>query len=144
MEETVNTEVVTQTDRQLSENRPLILVAEDEEVNYQYIEILLRKFPIPIDIHHVMNGQEAVTYCQNGHKVDMILMDIKMPEMNGIEATKLIREKHPLLPIVAQTAYARVEDKEAALAAGCNEYLSKPFRKDHFYEMMAHYLAQYL
>ncbi|MBN2638567.1 MAG: PAS domain S-box protein [Bacteroidales bacterium] len=136
-----NTEEMKQNKKEITEQTATILVAKDEEVNYQYIEILLRKFPTPVKIFHVVNGQEAVSFCQKGNKVDLILMDIKMPLMNGIEATRLIRKTHPDLPIIAQTAYARVEDKEEALAAGCNEYLSKPFRKDHFYKTIFNYLS---
>ena len=124
-----------------AKDKPVVLVAEDEEVNYQYIEILLRKYAVPLEIHHVFNGKEAVEFCKNQNNISLVIMDIKMPLMNGIEATKLIKEIRPELPVIAQTAYTRNEDRELALAAGCEEYISKPFQRKHFYEVLSRYIS---
>jgi len=108
-----------------------ILIAEDEEVNYLFLEILLiDKLKIPCRILHAKNGQEAVDLCKNNPAIDFVLMDVKMPKMNGHEATKLIREFCPDIPIIAQTAYSTSEDKKEALSVGCNDFISKPINKE--------------
>ena len=101
-----------------------ILVAEDEIFNFYYIEELLK--PLNVKTLHAKNGLEAVEMTKNNPDVSLILMDIRMPEMDGLEATKLIKEIRPKLPIIAQTAYASREDKENAKASGFDYYLSKP------------------
>lgn len=73
--------------------------------------------------------------CQNA-EIDIVLMDIKMPEMNGIEATKRIKQNRPNLPIIAQTAYAFSDDRAKALKAGCDDYIAKPIQGDKLLEMV--------
>jgi len=109
-----------------------ILIVEDEESNFLYIKELFEGTGVVI--LHAKNGKEAVDICLNHNNINLILMDLKMPVMNGFEATKLIRELYPGLPIVAQSAFALGEEREKALKAGCNEYISKPFKKE---ELMA-------
>ncbi len=109
-----------------------ILIVEDEESNFLYIKELFEGTGVVI--LHAKNGKEAVDMCLNHNNINLILMDLKMPVMNGFEATKLIRELYPGLPIVAQSAFALGEEREKALKAGCNEYISKPFKKE---ELMA-------
>jgi len=82
------------------------------------------------EILRVKTGGEAVKACRNNPDIDLILMDIKMPDMDGHEATMQIRQFNTDVVIIAQTAYAQSGDRERALAAGCNEYISKPFNKD--------------
>ena len=108
-----------------------ILIAEDEEVNYLVIEILL-KDKLKLDCHliHAKNGQEAVDICKNNKEIDFVLMDIKMPVMNGYEATKQIKKIRPDLAVIAQTAFSTIEDKEKAFSSGCNDFISKPINKD--------------
>ena len=104
-----------------------VLIAEDEEVNYMYLETILNdKFQLNCDIFHAKNGDEAVQLCRNHSEIDFILMDLKMPLLNGFKATSEIREFRPNVPIIAQTAYSTTEDKEKALLAGCNDFISKP------------------
>jgi len=103
-----------------------LLVVEDDLNNYLFLEQLLKK--TKANLHHVVNGEEAVDYVKN-HSVDLILMDIMMPIMNGYEATKQIRKFNKDIPILAQTANAMVEDKQKSLNAGCNDYVSKPVNK---------------
>jgi len=101
-----------------------ILIVEDEEVNYLYIETLLEdEIEINCEILHAKHGQEAVEICKENSEIAFILMDLKMPIMNGFEATKLIKEFKPDLPIVAQTAYTTKEDKEKAFTAGCDDFI---------------------
>jgi CheY-like chemotaxis protein len=72
---------------------------------------------------------EAVEICRNQPDIQMVFMDIKMPFMNGLDATKKIKEINPDLPVIAQTAYAMNEDKSKAFEAGCDGYISKPIKK---------------
>lgn len=99
-----------------------ILVAEDNDSNFILMTYILRKY---YSYERAKNGQEAVDMVENG-AYDMVLMDIKMPVMDGLEATKAIKEKHPDLPIVALTANAFDSDRQLAVQAGCNDFLSKP------------------
>jgi PAS domain S-box-containing protein len=118
-------------------DEPLILIAEDDELNYKYLETLLtiNKFKFI----HAINGAEAVDYCRNNSRISLVLMDIKMPIINGIEATQLIREFRPHLPIVATTAYAQTGDEHKFITVGCNDYLVKPIKKDQLIKMIEKY-----
>lgn len=106
----------------------VILVAEDIELNFMYINELLE--PTGAIIVRVDNGKKAVDYCLNNSRVDMVLMDILMPVMNGYEATRQIKANRSDLPIIAQTAYALTEDRGKALAAGCNDFIAKPIGRE--------------
>lgn len=101
-----------------------ILIAEDNEANYALLKAVLRKS----DLTWVTNGQDAVNLARE-NKFDIILMDLKMPVVNGIEATKMIREFDKETVIVAITANAFEQDKTAFFNAGCSVYLPKPVRK---------------
>ena len=114
-----------------------ILIAEDQDSNYQLLEELLSE--LNINIIRAFNGIEAVEICKN-QLVDLILMDIKMPKMDGYKATKLIKEFLPKIPIIAQTAYAMNEEKEKALKAGCDSYLTKPFKKGDLIAVINKYI----
>ena len=103
-----------------------ILVAEDNDSNFILMTYILRKY---YSYDRAKNGQEAVDLVANGG-YDMVLMDIKMPVMDGLEATKVIKEKHPDLPIIALTANAFDSDRQLAVQAGCNDFLSKPVSSD--------------
>lgn len=106
----------------------VIVVAEDIELNFMYINELLE--PTGAIIVRAENGKKAVDYCLNNSKVDMVLMDILMPVMNGYEATRQIKAARKDLPIIAQTAYALTEDRGKALAAGCNDFIAKPIGRE--------------
>ncbi len=114
-----------------------ILVAEDEESNYMYLEEILDAYQI--DIYRAKNGQEALTILKKHPDVAFVLMDIKMPVMNGLEATKEIKKQYPGIPVIAQTAYATPEDIKKAKMAGCDDYLVKPIEKHKLLEIMRHY-----
>ena len=118
-----------------------ILVAEDEEVNFIFLEILLEdKLKFPCTIIHAKNGLEAVELCRNNPEIELVLMDIKMPKMDGHEATRKIKEFRPNLPIIAQTAYSSAEEKEKAFLAGCDDFLSKPINKEDLGSKLKNYL----
>lgn len=108
-----------------------ILVAEDEEFNYLYLYELLTKQNM--NIIHALNGKEALELCINNEDIDMVLMDINMPILNGLEATKQIKEIKPQLPIIAQTAYTLSEDIIKTEKAGCDGHISKPINKDELF-----------
>jgi PAS domain S-box-containing protein len=101
-----------------------ILIAEDDEISEVLINIMVQRFGN--EIISVRTGTDAVAACQNYPDIDLVLMDIRMPEMDGYEATRQIRKFNKDVVILAQTAYALEGDKEKALSAGCNDYLSKP------------------
>ena len=91
------------------------------------------------DILHAETGVEAVEVMKNNPDIDIILMDIKMPGMNGFEATEKIREFNKDVVIIAQTAFALEGDKQKALAAGCNDYISKPILKGKLISLIEKY-----
>ncbi len=105
-----------------------ILIAEDEEFSRNYLKITLKN--TTDRILYAKTGREAIEVCKNHSDLDLILMDIKMPIMGGITATKEIRKFNKKIVIIAQTAYALPGDKEIATEAGCNDYISKPIDKD--------------
>jgi CheY-like chemotaxis protein len=108
-----------------------ILIAEDEAINFLFVKILLKKqIDLGCAIIHAKNGAEAVEICKKNDDINLVLMDLKMPVMDGFEAVKLIKEIRPKLPIVAQTAFSSIEDKEKVFAAGFNDFLSKPINKE--------------
>lgn len=102
--------------------KPLILIAEDVESNYKLLEIILKK---EYELLWAKNGREAVDYALEHHP-DAVLMDIKMPVMDGIEALKEIRRHTTQLPVIMQTAYAFDTDRRIAEEAGCNGFITKP------------------
>lgn len=112
-----------------------ILIVEDEEVNAFYLKELLKKYNI--DCIHIWNGEDAVNLCAENNEIDLVLMDIKLPKMNGFEATMKIKEKKPNLPIIAQTAYAMKSDELEALNAGCDAYISKPIVEEKLMELIS-------
>ena len=89
--------------------------------------ILSRK---DFEIIRAINGVEAVEMCKSNPRIDLVLMDIKMPLMNGYEATKLIKEFMPDIPVIAVTAYSTEADKNKAFTCGCTDFLSKPFKSE--------------
>jgi len=118
-----------------------ILVAEDEEVNYMYIEALVEKETNhKFKLLHAVNGQEALDLSLGNNDIDMVLMDVKMPVMNGLEAAQKIKAKIPDLPIIAQTAYSTESDKEMAFKYGCNDFISKPINKEKLFGLIHKHL----
>ncbi len=120
-----------------------ILVAEDEEVNYLYIETVLKDMPgAVIEIIHARNGQEAVQIFKDDTSIDLVLMDIKMPVMNGLDATSIIKELRPGTPVIAQTAYSTKVDKQKAIDAGCADFITKPIDRLELIELINKYLIK--
>ncbi|MEL7585826.1 MAG: response regulator [Prolixibacteraceae bacterium] len=117
---------------------PQILVVEDVESNFLYLNAVLSK--INANIFWAKNGKEAVDIFRNQKNIDLILMDLQMPEMNGYEATRIIKLENPLVPIIAQTAFAMSDDREKALEAGCDDYLAKPIKSKDLLNTVEKYL----
>ena len=115
-----------------------ILIAEDEDSNFKYLEIALRK--TGVNILRAKNGNEAIQLVKDHTEIDLILMDIKMPEKNGLEATREIKQMKNDIPIIALTAYAMANDKEMSLEAGCDDYISKPVRRNRIYSVLSNFL----
>jgi CheY-like chemotaxis protein len=116
-----------------------ILIAEDEETNYFYLETVLKR--TGATLFRAKNGEEAVKVCEDQPDMDLVLMDIKMPDLNGLDATRLIRKFNPTLPIIAQTAYALVGEKNKCLSAGCNDYISKPINREALLKMITSFVS---
>lgn len=113
-----------------------ILVAEDVESNFLLLKALLSK---TYNLLHAYNGQEAVNMFME-HQPDLILMDVKMPIMDGLEATRLIRQTSANIPIIALTAFAFDQDRVRVLEAGCNDFLTKPLSPPVLKETIAKYI----
>ena len=120
--------------------RPLILVAEDDDSNFKLIKAIIGK---KCEILWAKNGEDIVNlFEENRDKAEAILMDIKMPNINGLDATKAIREMSADVPVIAVSAYAYEKDKIAAIESGCNEFLTKPVSADLLKMTINKYLKQ--
>jgi signal transduction histidine kinase len=116
-----------------------ILIAEDDEVSEMLIDISVKLFSK--EIIKARTGVEAVEKCRENPDIDLILMDIRMPEMEGYEATRQIRQFNKEVVIVAQTAYGLTGDRAKAIKAGCNDYISKPINKDELLSIIRQYFG---
>jgi CheY-like chemotaxis protein len=116
----------------------LILVAEDDSSNYLFIESFLKQ--VNARVLWARDGIQAVDLFRNNNNIELVLMDIRMPNMNGIDAAREIRRMDDKVPVIALTAYAFTNDREKSLEAGCNEYLSKPVKLDTLIETLNKYL----
>lgn len=115
-----------------------ILVAEDEDLNFMMVREILKR--LNVKVLRASNGQEAVD-CAKENPVDLVLMDLKMPVMDGYEATRLIKEFKPTLTIIALTAYSLESDKEKALSSGCSDVIVKPINRENFYKRLEEYIS---
>jgi PAS domain S-box-containing protein len=111
-----------------------ILVAEDDEVSTLLLKKNLKGENITV--LYAVNGEQAVDIVRHHPEINLVLMDIKMPLMNGYEATKLIKQLRPHLPVIAQTAFTSKEDRQKAKEAGCNSFITKPINKIELLELM--------
>ncbi len=118
-----------------------ILITEDEEINYLFMETLFEdEIEGNFKLIHARNGKEAVDICSQNKNIDLVLMDIKMPVMNGHEATEKIKEKFPDLPVIVQTAYSTEADKQLAFKHGCDDFISKPLNTEKLFKLISKYL----
>jgi len=114
-----------------------LLIAEDDESSYLYLKIILEKENFVLI--HTVDGEETIEAVRNNPGISLVLMDIKMPGMDGLEATAEIRKFNKTIPIIAQTAYALSDDDEKAKEAGCNDYISKPINRSKLIELIEKY-----
>ena len=135
---TTNVRTIRVSARPDDMNQKTILVAEDEDSNYELVKIVLQKRYRLLRAH---NGIEAVNLNEDEHP-DLILLDIRMPEMNGLAATRTIKEINHETPVVALSAYAFEENIREAKMAGCDEFMAKPFRVENLVEMVKKYLDE--
>lgn len=115
-----------------------ILIAEDDETNFIYLSELLKA--TKVKLVRASNGLEAIKFVEMEDQLNCILMDIKMPEIDGLQATKYISGIRPEIPIIALTAFALEGDKEKCLNAGCKAYLTKPVKKEQLFQLLEKYL----
>lgn len=124
-----------------SENKNMsILIAEDEDLNFLLIKELLR--PFKLNIIRAENGVEAVSIASENETVELVLMDLKMPVMDGFEATKIIKEVRPGLKVIALTAYSLESDKSKAMLCGCSDVIVKPIQKDELYSKLKGFIEK--
>ena len=101
-----------------------ILLVEDDEISLEFLKELFE--PYKVRIVEVFNGKEAVEACKNDSDIDLVLMDVQLPVLNGREAMREIKKIRPDLPVIAQTAFAMSGDRERYLRDGFSDYISKP------------------
>ena len=123
-----------ETSIETEDNSTTILVAEDDDISFQFLENVLIKEGYKI--LHAVNGLETITIMENNPSIPLILMDLRMPAIDGLDATKKIREFNKSVIIIAQTVNALAIDREIALKAGCNDYISKPINKSKLISMV--------
>ena len=116
-----------------------VLIVEDDKSSY----VLMKEFlkPLKLNIHHVTDGTDAIQFIKNHPDTGLVLMDIKLPFMDGYEASKAIKKINPNIPIIAQTAYAMPGDREKAIGSGCDEYITKPLELAKLQELVKSYLS---
>ena len=118
----------------------IILIAEDDDINYHFLEAVFADSQA--QLIHVNDGVQAIDICHKIAKIDLILMDIKMPEKSGYEAIQEIKKFRKDIPIIVQTAYTQKEDKEKSFAVGCNDYITKPIDIERLLSLMRVWLSQ--
>ncbi len=116
-----------------------ILVVEDDDLSFELIERALQKTGIKID--RAKNGQQAVEYCAQKKYIDIVLMDIQLPVLNGFEATQIIKKFRKNLVIIAHTAYTHQEEKELCFQSGCVDFIPKPLNPQQLYQVLKQHMA---
>ncbi len=117
----------------------LFLIAEDDKFSYKFLEGFLKQ--TGADVMRAADGHEAVNLCRNHETIDLVLMDIQMPEMNGLEATTAIKQFRKNVPVIAQTANAITEERQKCLDAGCDDFISKPININELYAKIDKWLS---
>lgn len=118
-------------------NNPTLLIIEDDQFNYDLLEVILSQ--LKPKIFWAQTAAEGMKFFME-ENIDLVLMDIKLPDKNGYHLTREFKSINSSIPIIAQTAYALTGDREKALNAGCDDYLAKPIRKAKLLETVINYL----
>jgi PAS domain S-box-containing protein len=119
---------------QSKKGNPVILIVEDDETSFLYLKTVLKL--AKMEWLHATNGLQAIQMCRNNPKISLVLMDLKLPGINGLEATRKIKAFRPDLPIIAQTAHAFTSDKKEASLAGCDDFITKPIPKNELMKII--------
>ena len=135
-EEKDETKIITEFNSYLKERK--VLIVEDDEASYEFLKILLENEGVNTIL--ALNGEESIKRCKEDSNIDLVLMDINMMVMNGLTATKEIKKFRPDLPIIAQTAYAIAGDREKTIKAGCDDYITKPIKKEILMEVIGKWI----
>ena len=114
-----------------------ILIAEDEDSNYHFLEAILKK--TKANLIRAVDGVKFLEIMNENHDIDLVLLDIKMPGINGFNAIKVVRQQNISIPVIAQTAFNQPEDKQRCLDSGCNDYLAKPIDKELLLNKIANF-----
>jgi len=117
----------------------LFLVAEDDKFSYKFLEGFLKQ--TKADVIRATDGREAVEICRNNPNIDLVLMDIQMPEMNGLAATEEIKKFNLHIPVIAQTANAISEERQRCMQAGCDDFITKPVNITELYAKIDRWLS---
>jgi len=117
----------------------LFLIAEDDKFSYKFLEGFLKQ--TRAEVIRAADGREAVELCRNNKNIDLVLMDIQMPEMNGLVATEEIKKFNRNLPIIAQTANAISEERQRCIQAGCDDFITKPVNITELYAKIDKWLS---
>lgn len=112
----------------------VVLVVEDNMISFKLISAVLSK--VNAEMVHAFNGRQAIELCSSENHFDLVLMDMQMPEVNGLEATRAIKRIHPNLPVIATTANTFDEDETSFKNAGCDAFLPKPLQFRQLFELM--------
>jgi len=115
----------------------VVLVVEDNAISFKLIDALLTQ--VNATVVHASNGRKAIDLCSTDQHFDLVFMDMQMPEVDGLEATRRIKEMRPSLPVVATTANIYDENAEACRAAGCDEFLTKPLQFRKMFDLMEYF-----
>ncbi|MCF6241538.1 MAG: ATP-binding protein [Bacteroidales bacterium] len=121
-------------------NNLKVLIVEDDDISFRYMSKVLEK--TNIHVIRAVTGIEAIELCKKNQDFDLILMDIQLPGINGYEATRRIRAFAPDIPIIAQTAHALAEDRKKSMDIGCNDFITKPIKRNVLLRKMEKYLPK--
>jgi len=118
----------------------VVLVVEDNHISFKLMNAVLSK--VKIGIIHAPNGRKAIQACEGDQPIDVVLMDLQLPEINGLDATRQIKKLRPELPVIATTANTFDADQDACMDAGCSAYITKPLQFKKLFEMMQDFFNQ--
>ncbi|MCG8412348.1 MAG: response regulator [Bacteroidales bacterium] len=122
----------------MKESKFTVLIAEDDEISFELYRIRLEQFDL--NLLHATDGQKAVNFAKENPQIQLILMDIRMPVLNGYEATEKIREFNKTVPIIAQTAFAMIPEQKIILQSGFTDFLSKPIEEERLVNLIWKYM----
>lgn len=123
-------------------NNYTVLVAEDDPMNYRYIELLLSR-RTGINLIWAKNGLDAVDICRTNKSIDLVLLDLQLPEMDGLNSLKQIKESNAYLPVIIQTANSWNNERNECIDAGADGFFNKPLHIDLLLSHMAYWLETY-